>query len=368
MSSYLEFVIEYKKKDGNWRNFYQTTYDEATEIINPYCLKSLFWDTDHFSGYASSLNDLSDKSKCMFGEKIDEVNPFRKGLASVFVKYDKEIYDKPTYPYKHHFKIKKEGMSRQFAGEEFREYILNYLEHLMEKSETRFNKTWIEVNPEGLKKHFKEFSGYFDLSIDNLEEYEKVRYDLMENPDKVVDCLNPVNNIHFTNIYFDNNGGKNIYCWTMGTPYEWIEAIEYQPAFKDFTAAAELFGDFFGQIVFTNPNKESAEVPQFEIGSEVKVSYKNDVEAMLDGVKRELEEAEHSRDADNAAKAKVKEFLDDYEDDSKTDLYKALEEWVGDVENVATLEYINELKEQILHLTNLNTIMKEDSRLIWGIS
>ena len=366
MSSYLNFVVEGEEASLNWRDIYHTSYDDEKDVINQYLLKGVFWDTDHFSGSASALENLSDKSKCMFGEKIQEVNPNRGGP---FAHFEKATYDKPTYPYKYSQAFTTEGMCRDFHGKDLKVYILNYLEKKGESALTKFNKTWLEINVEAIKKHFELFSSYLTLNIDaNIEEYEKARAALVKNPERILDCFDPENEIHFTNILTTTDqNGKTIYCWVMDTPYDWYETIKYHPSFKDENILEEVFGDHFGQIIYIDTiEKPNAVIPQFEIRN-AKVSYKKDIEDMLHELKNELAEAEHSRNADVSAKAKAKEFLDEYTKDSETELYKALSEWVGEVEDVATLEYIDELKNQLAELEKLNALMNDKNRLIWSI-
>ena len=42
MSSYLDFVIEKKDKDGKWKYSMKSSYDEDEAIVNPYILRDTF--------------------------------------------------------------------------------------------------------------------------------------------------------------------------------------------------------------------------------------------------------------------------------------------------------------------------------------
>lgn len=344
MSSYFDFSVERQREDGKgWSLIVQSDYRSDLEVINPYILKSVFWDTDKFQRYASLSDDLTKGTVLQFGEKIErESLPADK--KDFWYKTKKEIIDAEDYPYKYEKQIFKFNFEKNG--------LLSTLNTLKQKVEYKWNEIEIPFDEKVINEKIDKFSYLFNYE---LEENEEIKKAIDEK--KTID-------------FFIEKGYAKRFSYSQEVVYISFDTIwdaeqflKYQ-AFKDLEipVCKEPF------IKSYKYYKDLKEVVQYRL-KDVKISNYDDILSMIEEVEKSLKSYRKTCTVENLAKTFIQDnFIDNAsEEDLKTQLGKDLKKFVKGADAYEDEEYKEELESQITELKLLARFVGSNGRLIWTI-
>ena len=346
MSSYFDFSVErYREDEKRWSLIAQSDYRSDLEVINPYILKGIFWDTDKFHKYASLKDDLTKETILQFSEKIERVS-LPADEKDLWYKTKKEILDDEDYPYKYEKQVSK------FNFEE--NGLLSTLNTLKQKLEYRWNEIEIPFDEKVINEKIDKFSWLFNYE---LEENEEIKKGIEEK--KTIDffiekgCAKR----------FSYSLNKKIIYVSFDTIWDAEQFLKYQ-VFPNQEIPTCKEQPFIRIYQYYNGSKE---VVQYRL-KDVKISTYDDIIALIKEVEKSLNRYKKACTVENLAKTFIQGFIDEAdEEDLKTQLGKDLKKFAKGGDIYEDEEYEEELETQLTELRLLARFVGSNGRLIWII-
>jgi hypothetical protein len=351
MSSYFDFSVERQREDGKgWSLIAHSDYRSDLEVINPYILKGIFWDTDKFQKYASLKDDLTKGTILQFSEKIERVS-LPADEKDLWYKTKKEILDDEDYPYKY------EKQARNFNFEE--NGLLSTLNDLKQKLEYKWNEIEIPFDEKVINEKIDKFSWLFNYE---LEENEEIKKAIEEK--KTIDFF--IEKGCAERFRFSPHApfqDKRIVYVSFDTIWDAEQFLKYQ-AFpnQEMPTCIEPF------VKSHRYYKDSKEVVQYRL-KDIKISNYDDIIALIKEVEKSLKRYKKACTVENLAKTFIQDnFIENAsEEDLKTQLGKDLKKFVKGAEAYEDEEYEEELENQLTELRLLARFVGSNGRLIWII-
>lgn len=325
MGSYFDYVVE-RKVGSNWNFVAKSTYED-NEAINPYILRSLFWDTEF---QECVPDDISSETKLEFYERIGVYD--RKELEVL-----KSATKTLTNPIAVHGKI----------------HAIDVLEYLCKHHSSKFRETLIRVDLDGIVKYWSNVKTFLrfrdadldDVSIEKLKSW--IKNGLIEN-------------------LIETKYGYQLVC---ESPYVAIMYIRDYGMFKGIENPSEILAGEVCQVTYLDKN--GSEIPQYHLKRSARCSTTKDIDLMIDELKADIERVEKSNTIENIVRDKIRNLINERatEEDKNTNLYKELMEYCGEDEVYGDEEYLQELEDQLREVEKIRTIMgpAETGRVIWKI-
>jgi hypothetical protein len=351
MSSYFDFSVERQREDGKgWSLIAHSDYRSDLEVINPYILKGIFWDTDKFQKYASLKDDLTKGTILQFSEKIERVS-LPADEKDPWYKIKKETLDNENYPYKY------EKQARNFNFE--KNGMLSTLNDLKQKLEYKWNEIEIPFDEKVINEKIDKFSWLFNYE---LEENEEIKKEIEEK--KTIDFF--IEKGCAERFRFSPHSSfqdKRIVYVSFDTIWDAEQFLKYQ-AFKD-SEIPTCIEPFVKSYQYYNGSKE---VVQYQL-KDVKISNYDDIIALINEVEKSLNRYKKACTVENLAKTFIQDnFIENAsEEDLKTQLGKDLKKFVKGVDSCEDEEYEEELETQLTELRLLARFVGSNGRLIWII-
>ena len=327
MGVYFDYAIE-RKVNSNWYLTAKSTYED-NEVINPYILKSVFWDTE-FQDCVP--DDISSETKTEFYERI-----------GVYDKKELEVLKNAT-----------KTLTNPIVTKD-KEHTISVLEYLCKHYSTKFRETLIRVDLDGIVKYWnnvKTFLRFKDadhdyVSIETLISW--IKNGLIEN-------------------LIETKYGYQLVC---ESPYAAIMYIRDYGMLKGIENPSEILAGEVCQVSYINENEK--EIPQYHLKRSARCSTTKDIDWMIEELKAEIERVKESNKLENLVKDEIRNLLNEKatEEDKNTNLYKKLISYCGgeDFQIYGDKEYIQELETQLQEVEKLRAIMgpAETGRVIWRI-
>lgn len=350
MSSYFDFSVERQREDGKgWSLIAQSDYRSDLEVINPYILKGVFWDTDKFHKYASLKDDLTKGTILQFSEKIERVS-LPADEKDLWYKTKKEILEDEDYPYKYEKQVCK------FNFEE--NGLLSTLNTLKQKLEYKWNEIEIPFDEKVINEKIDKFSWLFNYE---LEENEEIKKEIEEK--KTIDffiekgCAK-----RFSYSPHSEKQDSRIVYISFDTIWDAEQFLKYQ-AFPN-QEIPTCIEPFVKSYRYYNGSKE---VVQYRL-KDVKISTYDDIIALIKEVEKSLNRYKKACTVENLAKTFIRDFIESAdEEDLKTQLGKDLKNFVKGEDSCEDEEYEEELENQLTELKLLARFVGSNGRLIWII-
>lgn len=357
MSSYLDFSVE-RKTDKGWKQIYSTDYDDDIEVVSPYVLKPVFWDTDCFQKFADFEDELTLETLCMHGIKIERV-PNPEDDDSYSAQWNKETYNSKSYPYKYKpFIFTSLALYFPGTGSDKKQALIEQFK-LLCKSERKFVDTLIGVSIEGIDKHLDVLIDYLHLkagkTCKDVSDYQVLKDQILRKG-TIKDDLDKFDDL------IEHQGE---YYMLVSTPYVAITLVRDYPVFKDEVLAKDVLTGRYGLVQYQDDTGKT--VRQYTLG-DAKISTKEDLARLAKEVEDSISNAEKANSVDNLVKDRIRDFLDDAKDsDLETELGQKLAEYTDDTESTFTDDYIEDCKVQLEELRVLIRLVGDNGRLIWNI-
>ncbi len=325
MGSYFDYVVE-RKVDSNWSFVAKSTYED-NEAINPYILRGLFWDTEFQERVP---DDISSETKLEFYERIGVYD--RKEL-DVLRNATKTL----TNPIAVHGKMR----------------AINVLEYLCKHYSSKFRKTLIRVDLDGIVKYWSNVKPFLrfkdadlvDVSVEKLKSW--IKDGLIEN-------------------LVETKYGYQLVC---ESPYAAIMYIRDYGMLKDVEDPSEILVGEVCQVTYLD--KDGNEIPQYHLKRSARCSTTRDIDSMIDELKADIERVKKSNTIENIVRDEIRNLVNELatEEDKNTNLYKELIEYCGEDEVYGDEEYLQELENQLHEVEKIRAIMgpTETGRVIWRI-
>lgn len=324
MSTYFDFTIE-RPYRNEWICVGQSFYDENLDVINPWILKSAFWDAD-FSEDINSVTNITDTTFCKFANKInhDDYSDWYVTDVSSIGEDVLKFLDRTSKT-----RLLCNDICLWFDAE----YIIK---------QTDFLKSFLHLKrkDDNLLEKWNKFVKILE-GTKNIKEFRNL----------LGECDNVIIQGDFIGIIFNDS------AYSLG------QIIKYTPIFKNIQIHhADVLG--YSEV---KDNGYTDERKQYELRGHV--SYKKDIEYMISEIDKTLVRIENSKKSEEIAKSYIAGILEDYEYDEdvkNNELYKRLYEYSKDSEEYDD-EYDDELIAQKYELELIVRFIGDNGRIIWNI-
>lgn len=325
MSSYLNFTIERKNENDNWVCVAESTYDENLDIINPYILKPIFFDTDC---YQIEDSEISEQAWYKFTSKIERQEQYGTDYPYQYKYILPEIFDTPD---------------RKTAIETLEKICHSKNKHndLLLKCDI----SNIDVNKDALLTIFS-FISSSESTIDTNSMNLYHQFVEEKNNEKLKEILSKIGNVTqniFTFLYDDS-------------PFSLLETLKYNCYFRDYSIIRSIsLVDYYDSGI---------KLRQYEY--DYKISYRKDIQYMLKEIEKQIKTYELNNKAENIAKEYIADILEGYDHERNTELYKKLKKYCKNYTE-SDDEYYEELMSQKAELEKVLMFMGNNGRMLWSI-